>query len=87
MGKIGNSCNEEGVDVHACGQWKALNKRAHAGCSDVVRDDRRVAWRQEGIRAYDAYHETGLHLRGDDAETWLAQLERGNDVETPDCHL
>lgn len=53
----------------------------------IEREERREAWRQEGIRAYNEYQATGLHVTGEEADTWLAQLELGNDVETPACHL
>jgi predicted transcriptional regulator len=71
----------------------AIRKRsAHALMLEALdiyieREERREAWRQEGIRAYNEYLTTGLHVTGEEADAWLAQLELGNDVEMPDCHL
>jgi hypothetical protein len=33
------------------------------------------------------FHEaTGLHVTAGEADAWLARLEDGEDVETPECH-
>lgn len=53
----------------------------------IEKEERREAWRQEGIRAYNEYQATGLHVTGEEADSWLEQLELGNDVEAPACHL
>ena len=82
-----NAGKDKSVSSYVCCECKAFKACTHAGGFNVVREERREAWRQEGICVYDAYCATGLHLRGDEADILLAQLERGNDVETHDCHL
>lgn len=52
----------------------------------VEREEKREAFRQEALAAWAAYQETGLHVTHDEADTWLAQLEVGQDVEPPECH-
>lgn len=53
----------------------------------VEREEKREAFRQEGIRAWEEYQATGLHVTHDEADTWLAKLEQGQDVEPPACHV
>ena len=52
----------------------------------VEREEKREAFRQDGIRAWDAYQETGLHETHTEADAWLAQLAAGGDQEPPECH-
>ena len=52
----------------------------------VEREEKREAFRQAGLRAWEAYQQTGLHLTGEEADAWLAKLEAGEDVEIPSCH-
>lgn len=46
------------------------------------------AWRlrQDALAAWDAYQATGLHVTSEEAETWLARLEAGEDAAAPECH-
>ncbi|HEX5336842.1 MAG TPA: CopG family ribbon-helix-helix protein [Gallionella sp.] len=53
----------------------------------VEREEKREAFRQEGIRAWEEYQATGLHVTHDEADAWLAKLEQGQDVEPPACHV
>lgn len=55
--------------------------------SFVSREEKREAWRQEGLAAWEEYQRTGLHLTNAEAKEWLAQLAEGNDVEPPKCHI
>lgn len=52
----------------------------------VEREEKREAFRQDGIRAWNEYQATGLHVSLEEADAWLAQLEAGKDVEPPECH-
>ena len=52
----------------------------------VEREEKREAFRQDGIRAWDAYQDTGLHVTHAEADAWLAQLAAGDDQEPPECH-
>ena len=53
----------------------------------VTREEQREAFRQEGIAAWKEYQITGLHLTGEEADSWLAALENGKDEEPPKCHI
>ena len=53
----------------------------------VEREEKREAFRQEGIRAWEEYQATGLHVTHDETDAWLAKLEQGQDVEPPACHV
>lgn len=52
----------------------------------VAREEKREAFRQEALDAWNDYQATGRHLTGAEADAWLAELEAGNDVEPPQCH-
>lgn len=53
----------------------------------IDREEKREAFRQDTLKAWEAFRTTGLHVTRDEADTWLAALEQGNDVEPPACHL
>lgn len=53
----------------------------------VAREEKREAWRQEGIAAWEEYQQTGLHLTNAEVKEWLSELAEGNNVEPPKCHL
>jgi len=53
----------------------------------VEREEKREAWRQEGIAAWEEYQQTGLHLTNAEVKEWLSELAEGNNVEPPKCHL
>ena len=53
----------------------------------VVREEKREAFLQDGIRAWEEYQSTGLHVTMEEADAWLAKLESGQDVEPPECHV
>ncbi len=55
--------------------------------SYVSREEKREAWRREGVAAWEEYQRTGLHLTNAEVKDWLAQLAEGNKVEPPACHL
>ncbi|MDE2398276.1 MAG: CopG family ribbon-helix-helix protein [Burkholderiales bacterium] len=52
----------------------------------VDREEKREAFRQDTLEAWEAYRSTGRHLTADEADAWLAQLEEGSDIEPPECH-
>ncbi len=52
----------------------------------VEREERREQFRQDGLKAWQAYQDTGLHVTLADADAWLAKLEAGEDAEPPACH-
>lgn len=53
----------------------------------VEREEKREAFRQDTLKVWEAYRTTGLHLTADELDAWLAQLEQGNDIEPPECHV
>lgn len=53
----------------------------------VEREEKREAFRQDGIRAWNEYQATGLHVTHENADAWLAKLGEGQDVEPPACHV
>jgi predicted transcriptional regulator len=52
----------------------------------VEREERRVAFLRDTLKAWDEYRATGLHLTAEEADSWLARLEQGNDIEPPEWH-
>jgi predicted transcriptional regulator len=42
--------------------------------------------RHDALGAWTEYRATGLHVTGDEADTWLSRLEAGEDVEPPPPH-
>jgi predicted transcriptional regulator len=52
----------------------------------VEREEKREAFRQDTLKAWEDYRTTGLHVTAAEADNWLAQLEQGGDVEPPECH-
>lgn len=43
----------------------------------VEREEKREAFRQDGIRAWSECQATGLHVTFEEADAWLAKLEAG----------
>lgn len=52
----------------------------------VEREEKREAFRRAGLDAWEAFQRTGLHLTGDEADTWLAALETSDEPDAPACH-
>ncbi|WP_187775862.1 CopG family ribbon-helix-helix protein [Luteimonas suaedae] len=52
----------------------------------VEREEKREAFKQDALRAWEEYRRTGLHLTLEEADAWLAKLEAGEDEEPPSCH-
>ena len=55
-------------------------------CQYVEREEKREAFRQDAIMAWNEYQATGLHVTRREADTWLAKLEADRDAEPPECH-
>ena len=53
----------------------------------VEREEKREAFKQEAIRAWEQYQQTGLHVTLEEADAWLAKLEAGENAEPPKCHV
>jgi predicted transcriptional regulator len=53
----------------------------------VSREEKREAWRQEGIAAWEDYQRTGLHLTNDEVIGWMDKIIQGEKVPMPKCHI
>ena len=67
---------------HRSSHW-IMRKAIH---DYVEREEKREAFKQDALRAWEAYQENGLHLTLEEADDWLAKLEAGEDAELPKCH-
>ena len=70
----------------------ARNRSAHwlmreAIVQYVEREEKREAFRQDAIKAWEEYRGTGLHATAEEADAWLARLEDDQDAEPPECHV
>jgi len=52
----------------------------------VEREEKREAFRQEALNAWETFRSTGLHATADEADAWMSQLEQGHDIKPPECH-
>ena len=52
----------------------------------VTREEPRETFRQEVLGAWNHFQATGLHVTGAETDSWLAELETGNDIEPPTSH-
>jgi predicted transcriptional regulator len=53
----------------------------------VAREEKREQLRQDALAAWNHYQTTGLHATAEEADSWLARLEAGEDAETAECHV
>ncbi|MBZ9603217.1 CopG family ribbon-helix-helix protein [Phyllobacterium chamaecytisi] len=53
----------------------------------IEREEKREAFKQDALRAWEGYQQSGLHLTLEEADAWLAKLEAGEDAELPKCHV
>ena len=53
----------------------------------VEREEKREAFKQDALRAWDEYQQTGLHLTLEETDAWLAKLEAGENADLPKCHV
>jgi predicted transcriptional regulator len=51
----------------------------------LEREEKREAFRQAGLQAWQDYQATGKHLPHDAADAWLAKLEAGEEAAAPEC--
>lgn len=52
----------------------------------VEQEEKREALRQDALKAWAEYQETGFHVTHDEANAWLARLEAGDAAKAPECH-
>ena len=53
----------------------------------VEREEKREAFKQDALRAWEDHQRTGLHLTLEEADAWLRKPEVGEDAELPKCHV
>ncbi|MES3022655.1 MAG: transcriptional regulator [Pseudomonadota bacterium] len=76
-------------DVVVCVMWWCTSHwmlRA-AVAQYLEREEKREAFRKDTLKAWGEHRTTGLHVTATEADAWLAQLEDGNDIEPPECHV
>jgi len=71
---------------------KVRHRSSHWIMREAIRDylereEKREAFKQDALRAWEEYQENGLHLTLEEADAWLEKLENGEDAELPKCHV
>ncbi|HCH1049336.1 TPA: CopG family ribbon-helix-helix protein [Vibrio parahaemolyticus] len=52
----------------------------------VEREEKKEAFRQDALNAWDEYQMTGSHLTASEVENWLGSWGSEDEVEAPKCH-
>lgn len=52
----------------------------------ISREEKRERFRKDALAAWKHFERTGLHVTAEEADSWLAKLEAGEDAEAPECH-
>lgn len=52
----------------------------------VEREEKREAFRQDAIRAWEEYQETGLHATAAEVDAWLVSWGTESERPAPQCH-
>jgi len=52
----------------------------------VEREEKREAFRQATLAAWQEYQETGLHATGEEVDAWLASWGAESELAAPVCH-
>ena len=52
----------------------------------VSREEQREQLPRNALAAWDHYSTTGLHVTGEEADVWFAELEKGQSAQPPECH-
>lgn len=68
--------------IHRSPHWLVLE----AVKQYVVREEKRQAFRQGAIDAWNEYKETGLHVTGDEVIAWVETWGEENENAAPICH-
>lgn len=51
----------------------------------VDREERREAFRQDTLEAWEDHRRTGRYVTAAEADVWLTHLEAGHDIDPPAC--
>ena len=49
----------------------------------VEREEKREAFRQDALRAWEEFQSSGEHVTAEKADQWLASVENGEDIDPP----
>jgi predicted transcriptional regulator len=49
----------------------------------VEREEQRESFKRDAMHAWNQYQATGQHVAAENADAWLAKLEKGEDVDPP----
>ena len=52
----------------------------------VEREEKREAFRQEALSAWERYQSTGLHATAEEVEKWLSSWGTDDELPAPQCH-
>jgi predicted transcriptional regulator len=52
----------------------------------VEREEKREAFRQDTLKAWEEYRTTGLHATADEVNAWLASWGTDDERPAPECH-
>ena len=52
----------------------------------VEREEKREALRQDTLKAWEEFQETGLHATAEQVDQWLASWGTENELSAPECH-
>jgi predicted transcriptional regulator len=52
----------------------------------VEREEKREAFREDTLKAWEAYRTTGLHVAAEAVDDWLASWGTDNELPAPVCH-
>lgn len=83
------------LDVDTRARLESLAQTRHRSAHWVMREaitqyvdteERREAFRQDTIKAWEDYQETGVHATAAEVDTWLASWGTEGEVPTPVCH-
>jgi predicted transcriptional regulator len=53
----------------------------------LEREELQLSLLADAQKAWKNYQTTGLHVTMTEADQWLSELENGNNVEPPECHV
>jgi len=52
----------------------------------VEREEKREAFRQDTLRAWEEYRSTGRHASDEEVQTWLSSWGTDHELPAPTCH-
>jgi len=52
----------------------------------VEREEKREAFRQDTLKAWEEYRTTGLHATADEVDAWLTNWGTDDERPAPECH-